>query len=91
MYRPYKYVPDTTVVFEGERFGGEITINFSCFKEGKNKGKQGKQGNNKGTTREQQGKNKGKTRENKGKQGKLISLVRQTREINFPCFQNKGN
>ena len=88
MYRPYKYVPDTTVVFEGERFGGEITINFSCFKEGKNKGKQGKQGNNKGTTRE---KTREKTRENKGKQGKLISLVFKTREINFPCFQNKGN
>ena len=45
------------VVFEGELFGGEITINFSCFL-------------NKRKTREKQGKNKGKQGKNKGKQGK---------------------
>ena len=38
---------------------------------------------NKGKTREKQG----KTREKRGKQGKNKG---KTREINFPCFQNKG-
>ena len=39
-----------------------------------------------------QEKNKRKTKgKNKGKQGGKISLVRQTRKINFPCLPNKGN
>ena len=47
----YVPVPDsTTVVFEGELFGGEIIINFSYFKQEK--------------TREKQEKNKRKIREN---------------------------
>ena len=70
-------------IFHHRRFD-----NFFCLKQEKTREK------NKGKTREKQG----KTRENKwkkfhlfAKQGKLISLVLKTREINFLCSPNKGN